>query len=107
MEGIMKKIMLFLVAGIILFGSSALFAEETKTEKSDTVMKGKGKMKMTPEQRENMAKSHEQMAACLRSDKTVPECHEEMMNACEKTMGKECKKMMMHNGRHKGMKMEK
>ncbi len=37
----------------------------------------------TSEQRESMAKSHEQMAACLRSDKAVDACHEEMMSACK------------------------
>jgi len=99
----MKKVMLFLVAGVILFGSSALFADETIKNKG---MKDKDKwgmmMKMTPEQRESMAKAHEQMAGCLRSDKKVSDCKDEMMKSCEKTMGKDCMKMM----HHEKMKME-
>lgn len=39
------------------------------------------------EMREKMATMHEQMAACLRSDKAVATCHEEMMKACRETMG--------------------
>ena len=29
--------------------------------------------------REKMAKAHEDMAACLRSDRAIEECHSEMM----------------------------
>ena len=35
-----------------------------------------------------MAVLHEQMAACLRSDKSVAECHSQMMTSCQKSMGK-------------------
>ncbi len=33
----------------------------------------------TKEQREKMAVEHEQIAACLRSDRVIDECHKEMM----------------------------
>ncbi len=32
----------------------------------------------TKEQREKMAEAHDQIAACLRSDKSMDECHSEM-----------------------------
>lgn len=60
----------------------------------------------TTEQRESMAKSHEQMAACLRSDKAVNACHEEMMTACKSNSS--CQGMMGHHmgkdHKSKGMK---
>ncbi len=44
--------------------------------------------------REKMATLHEQMAACLRSDKSVTDCHTEMANSCRTTMGTEGCSMM-------------
>ena len=40
------------------------------------------------EMREKMASLHEQMAACLRSDKPIPDCRSQMMRSCQGTMGK-------------------
>ncbi len=56
---------------------------------------------MTTEQRQQMAGAHEKMAACLRSDRPVAECHEEIMKSCQETMGKACPMMggMGHKGR--------
>jgi hypothetical protein len=52
----------------------------------------------TKEMREKMATMHERMAACLRSDKAVAACHEEMMKSCKDTMGETgCPKMGMHD----------
>jgi hypothetical protein len=45
--------------------------------------------------REQMAKLHEHMAACLRSDKTMRDCHEAVRKECQDTMGDKCE-MMMH-----------
>ncbi|MGB8692642.1 MAG: hypothetical protein WCD08_03960 [Steroidobacteraceae bacterium] len=47
------------------------------------------------EMRAKMASAHEQMAACLRSDRPMAECHDEMMKQHE----------MMHQGHdeHEGM----
>ncbi len=39
------------------------------------------------EMRGKMATVHEQMAACLRSDKSMSDCHGEMMKACQQLMG--------------------
>lgn len=50
------------------------------------------------EVREKMASMHEQMAACLRSDKSVSMCHTEMMKRCHDLMGeKGCQMMGMHD----------
>jgi hypothetical protein len=40
--------------------------------------------------REQMAKLHEHMAACLRSDKTMRDCHEAVRKECQDTMGDKC-----------------
>ena len=53
---------------------------------------------MTTEQRQKMADAHEKMAACLRSDKPVSDCHEEMMKACQEGMGKGGCPMMSGKG---------
>ena len=45
------------------------------------------------EMRAKMASAHEQMAACLRSDRPFAACHEEMMKQHE----------MMGHGEHEGM----
>src|SRR2546421_12880113 len=53
------------------------------------------------ETREKMAKLHEQMAACLRSDKPVADCRAEMMKSCHETMGEHgCPMMDMGHGMH-------
>ncbi len=53
----------------------------------------------TKEMREKMASAHEQMAACLKSDRPIADCHSEMMKNHEE--------MMMHHeaGEHDGMAM--
>ncbi len=48
------------------------------------------------EQREKMALVHEKMATCLRSDRTIEECHHEMQSSCAEAMGKEHCQMMEH-----------
>lgn len=53
---------------------------------------------MSKEQREQMAKVHEQMAVCLRSTKSLKECREEMRKTCMNTMGEQGCPMM--SGRH-------
>jgi hypothetical protein len=55
------------------------------------------------EMREKMAAFHEQLAACLRSDKPIAECHKEAMKHHEEMMGKECCPMMDKDG---GMKQK-
>jgi hypothetical protein len=49
------------------------------------------------ETREKMAAMHEQMAACLRSDKPIAECRQEAMKHHQEMMGKDgCPMMDMH-----------
>lgn len=57
----------------------------------------KAMMKMTPEQRQNMAMMHEKMAACLRTDKPIGDCKTEMRKSC-KEMGAMACPMMKHAG---------
>jgi hypothetical protein len=47
------------------------------------------------EMRAKMASAHEHLATCLRSDRPIAECHEEMMKQHE----------MMHHGHDEGMGM--
>jgi hypothetical protein len=58
------------------------------------------------ETREKMAVLHEQMAACLRSDKTIADCHAEMMQGCQQSLGDHgCPMMGMGMGkRPRGMR---
>lgn len=54
---------------------------------------------LTKEQREKMATIHEKIAACLRSDKPIADCHKEAMQSCHEMMGTEgCP--MMGSGMH-------
>lgn len=57
------------------------------------------KIEWTSLQRENMAKMHEDMAACLRSTKTPKQCHADMKMAC-KNMGKDGCPMMGEKHHH-------
>ncbi len=50
------------------------------------------------EMREKMATFHEQLAACLRSDKPIAECHKEAMKHHHAMMGKEGCPMMDKDG---------
>lgn len=64
------------IASVLLIAaSSAVFAADAPT----TVP--------SKELREQMATLHEQMAACLRSDKSMSECRTEMMRSCQSMMG--------------------
>ena len=67
------------------------------------------KMAMNPskEDREKMAKAHEQMATCLRSDKDFKTCHEALHSECESTMSRSCSDMEMGKDMHKEMKHKK
>ncbi|MGZ3671380.1 MAG: hypothetical protein ACXVB9_08870 [Bdellovibrionota bacterium] len=93
----------FLALATIMFAVSAtpaLCAEKAKpTEK-------KAMMEMTPAQREEMAAMHEKMAACLRSDKPIKDCHKEMMDTC-KNAKNGCPMMKhMHGMKHEMMEDE-
>lgn len=51
------------------------------------------------EMRAKMAVVHEQMAACLRTDRAMSDCHEQMMKECHRLMG-ESGCPMMGMGKH-------
>ena len=50
------------------------------------------------EMREKMAQVHEKMAACLRSDKPIAECHREMKANCRAELGDRGCGMMQRRG---------
>jgi hypothetical protein len=57
------------------------------------------------ETREKMAAVHEQMAACLRSDKSITECRTETMQKCQAMLGQQsCRGMGMGNAGMRGMR---
>jgi hypothetical protein len=53
---------------------------------------------LSKETREKMAALHEQMAACLRSDKPFPACHSTMLKNCQEQLGSDACPMMMGVG---------
>src|SRR5690348_10516473 len=59
---------------------------------------------ITAEQRSKMAEAHEKMASCLRSDRPLSECHDEMMKSHNSTSGGDCPMMggMGHMKHHRG-----
>ena len=77
-----------LAAGMLLLGSGVALAADTPSSQ----------MAPSKEMREKMATMHEQMAACLRSDKPFAECRQEMMKSCQDTMGSHGCSMMMGMG---------
>jgi hypothetical protein len=57
------------------------------------------------DQRDTMAQAHEKMAACLRSDRPIEDCRQDMMQACHDTMGAQGCGMMMGQGGMRGRGM--
>jgi len=53
---------------------------------------------ISKETREKMAALHEQMASCLRSDKSLAQCHSEMAKSCKEQLGEGCPMMGMRHG---------
>ncbi len=47
----------------------------------------------TKEQRMKMAEAHTKMAECLKSEKTMKDCHTEMMTSCKEANGGKCPMM--------------
>ncbi len=100
----MKRLMMtvgLLIASVSMSAANALAQDApaaTPTPNTTMTPKG-GKWNLTPEQRENMAKLHEQMANCLRSTKTMKECHEEMRKSCESLGANGCPMMGWEHGK--------
>jgi hypothetical protein len=84
--------MWFLAVLALLFANPAPAEEKAKTEKVAAPAAG---AQMTPEQRAKMADAHQAMATCLRSDRPLAECHDEMRKSCQDTMGAVCPMMGM------------
>ena len=85
------KIIALLMCAAAALANSALAAEAKKAPE------------ITSEQRQKMAGIHDKMASCLRSERPVSECHEEMKKGCGDTMGKDGCPMMggkMGHGKH-------
>lgn len=82
------------VTGALLIAlSSAAFAADAPAAPSAP----------SKEMRERMATLHEQMAACLRSDKSIAECRTEMLKQCQAMMGSQGCTGMMGSGGMMGM----
>lgn len=54
--------------------------------------------------RETMAAAHEKMATCLRSNKDLQECHNDLRAQCQATMGSNCPGLQMGPGMGKGIR---
>ncbi|MHB8811732.1 MAG: hypothetical protein ACYDAE_00525 [Steroidobacteraceae bacterium] len=83
-----------ITGALLLALSSSAFAANPPTSAASTPSK---------EMRERMATLHEQMAACLRSDKTVSECRTEMRKHCQAMMGNQSCTTMMGGAGMMGM----
>ena len=76
---------------VALLGTGVVWAADSPTTAGSA-----SKPPVSKETREKMAVIHEQMAACLRSDKTLSECHAEMMKSCHDNVGVHGCPMMGH-----------
>lgn len=92
-----SKLRLVLVAtAVAVLSGPSLAAEETLPAPAPP----------SAEQREKLAVAHEQMAACLRSEKPFEVCHAELRASCQQTMGAQGCPMMgggMGMGLRRGM----
>lgn len=89
----MKRIAILIAGAMLSCGAYA--ADKPAAQKPQ----GAKATEWTKEQRETMAKNHESMAACLRSDKAITECHDEMMKNCKDSDTCPMKgRMGMHHG---------
>ncbi len=89
-----------LVAAALLLSVSAWSADPPSTTAASQAAPSK-------EVREKMAALHEQMAACLRSDKSLADCRAEMRTNCWQTVGAQgCPMMGMGGGMDRGRMMQ-
>ncbi len=89
----MKKMMILVAGALLSFAVHA--ADKGAAQKPQ----GGKAPEWTKEQRETMAKNHDSMAACLRSDKAISDCHDEMMKSCKESDTCPMKgRMGMHHG---------
>ena len=74
-----------LIASMMIAGATAVFAADEPPAPPSAPSK---------ETREQMAAVHEEMAACLRSDKAFAACRDEMQKSCREMMGEQACPMM-------------
>lgn len=96
-----KTLMVLVVLGISV-GSA--FADDTQKDASSSKKMKMMTMTMTTEQRQKMATAHEAMAVCLKSERPMSDCHDEMMKGCKDVMGKDGCPMMGGKGMGYGKK---
>lgn len=97
----MKFFTTFVLASLFAVSTASLaLAADNKKTKAPPADK-KPHMEMTAEQRQKMAEVHEKMAACLKTDKSIDDCHKEMAGSYKDAMGgKEGCPMHMGHGKH-------
>lgn len=84
------------VLASVLFVSAAFAADVQPASNPDEPSK---------ETRQKMAAAHDAMAACLRSDKSIADCRDEMQTTCRQLHGEHgCP--MMGMGMHERMKKQ-
>jgi hypothetical protein len=88
-----KPLFLALIASMLI--SAASLAADTAPA---------GPPEPSKEMRAKMATLHEQMAACLRSDKSFSDCRREMMKDCQQLMGEHGCPMMGMGGHNQMMR---
>lgn len=89
-----------LIAIALLLSASAWSADPPSATSATQAVPSK-------EVREKMAVLHEQMAACLRSDKSFAECRAQMKTNCLQTLGAQgCPMMGMGRGMDRGRMMQ-
>lgn len=77
-----------MLAGVLLLSTAIAVpaaappAPATATASKEQATETKPLPALSKETREKLAALHEQMAACLRSDKSIADCHAEMRAAC-------------------------
>lgn len=76
-----------IASALVIMGAGAALAADLPDANQPISSKG---------MREKMAILHEQMAACLRSDKPLADCRSEMMKNCQDRLGKHGCHMMGH-----------
>ena len=94
----------FLPGAILLL----LFAGGASADDTRNPKPGSDSSQLNLEQRQKMASLHDKMAACLRSEKPLADCRQEMWKSC-KEMGKEggCPMMGEHHGKMHGSWMHR
>jgi hypothetical protein len=79
-----KRARILVVGMALALSGGALAAEQPPAKSTEP----------SQQTREQMAKMHEQMAACLRSDKPVADCRSQMRQQCMAAMGEQGCPMM-------------